>query len=164
MGCGSSALLSYWYFKSNLNPKKTASRRRDKTLRNGALSTYRRTFFPVTSSDLVYPGNPPSNRLYLQSYIRINVPEELRIKANLLNRVQGCFPDHWTGIVYTYSLQQSDHRRIAHCAEGLNGALCAKAIACLSHKYEPVFNQFGVVSFSDTGHFVFASAATCEQP
>ncbi|MDE2999549.1 MAG: hypothetical protein OXU79_10785, partial [Gemmatimonadota bacterium] len=44
----------------NLNPKKTATRRRDKTLRNRALSTYGKTFFPFTSSDLVYPGNPQS--------------------------------------------------------------------------------------------------------
>ena len=64
-----------------LNQKQTATRRRDKTLRNGVLSTYRWTFFPFTSSDLVYPGNPPSNRLYLQAYIRINVPEDLRIKV-----------------------------------------------------------------------------------
>ena len=65
----------------NLNPKKTATRRRDKTLRNGAISTYRMTFFPFTSSDLVYPGNPPFNRLNLQAHIRINVPEDLRIKV-----------------------------------------------------------------------------------
>ncbi|MDE3260155.1 MAG: hypothetical protein OYM47_20165 [Gemmatimonadota bacterium] len=66
----------------NLNPKKTATRQRDKTLRNGALSTYRRTFFPFTSCDLMYPGNPQFNRLYLQAHIRINVPEDLRIKVN----------------------------------------------------------------------------------
>ena len=68
----------------NLNPKKTATRRRDKTLRNRALSTYGKTFFPFTASDLVYPGNQPSNRLYLIAHIRINVPEDLRIKVNRL--------------------------------------------------------------------------------
>ena len=68
--------------KVSLNPKKTATRRRDKTLRNRALSTYGMTFFPFTSSDLVYPGNPPFNRLYLQAHIRINVPKDLRIKVS----------------------------------------------------------------------------------
>ena len=65
-----------------------ATRRRDRTLRKGAISTYRMTFFPFTSSDLVYPGNPPFNRLYLQAHIRINVPEDLRIKVGLERRLQ----------------------------------------------------------------------------
>ncbi len=34
----------------------------------------------------MYPGNPPSNRLYLQTYIRLNVPEDLRIKVKRLAR------------------------------------------------------------------------------
>ena len=76
-------------------------------------------------------------------------------KPNLLNRIQGCFPDHWTVIVYTYSLQQSDNRRIAQCAEGLNGALCAKTIAGSGYKYKPVFNQFGVVSFAQIRGILF---------
>ena len=75
-----------------LNPQKTATRRRDKTLRNGALSTYRQVFFHFTSSDLVYPGNPPFNRLYLQAYIRINVPEDLRIKVSPRRRAFGAVP------------------------------------------------------------------------
>ena len=70
----------------SLNPKKTATRRRDKTLRNGAFSTYGRTFFSFTASDPVYPGNPLSNRLYLQAHIRINVTEDLRIKVRLTDR------------------------------------------------------------------------------
>ena len=46
------------------------------------------TFFPFTSSELVYPGNPPFNRLYLQTHNRINVPEDLRIKVRLEKRLQ----------------------------------------------------------------------------
>ena len=114
----------------SLNPKKTATRQRDKTLRNGAISTYRMTFFPsrpltwcilvirrliafvypnskntatgrrdkillirvltsygrtsiqLTSSNLVYPGNPQFNRLYQLAHIRTNVTEKRRILVN----------------------------------------------------------------------------------
>ena len=67
----------------SLNSTKAASRRRDKTFRIGPKKSSGRTFIPFTSGDLKYPGNPVFNRLYSPAYIRINVPEELRIKVRL---------------------------------------------------------------------------------
>ena len=61
------------------NSKNTATGRRGKTLRNGVLTSYGRTFFQLTSSNMVYPGYPQFNRLYLRTHVRINVPEKRRI-------------------------------------------------------------------------------------
>ena len=63
----------------DFNSKKTATRRRDDTFRNGPKRSSGRTFFPFTSIDLKYPENPTSHRLYSLVYIRISVPEIWRI-------------------------------------------------------------------------------------
>ena len=65
----------------NPNSKKTATRRYNKAFRNGPKRSSKWTFFPFTSSDLKYLGNPTSNHLSPLGYTRINASEESRIKV-----------------------------------------------------------------------------------
>ena len=64
------------------NSKNTATGRRDKILLNRVITSYGRTSFQLTSSNLVYPGNPQFNRLYRPAHIRTNVTEKRRILVN----------------------------------------------------------------------------------